>query len=151
MAPLFILLFSFLLLHAMNRVFMNASYPVDSIGRVAMAIMLVFTAVGHFAKTDLMVDMMPDFVPFKTTLVYLTGVFEAIGAVMLCVKRFSRQGSWLLIIFLMAVLPANIVGSLKEVALGGMEYGTAYLYFRIPLQLFFIWWIYYFGIRRNFR
>jgi uncharacterized membrane protein len=53
----------------------------------------------------------------------------------------------LLIVFFIAVLPANVVGSIKQVQMGGMEYGTAYLWFRIPLQIFFIWWTWYFALR----
>jgi len=30
-----------------------------------------------------------------------------------------------------------------------MENGAMYLLFRIPLQIFFIFWVYYFGIRLN--
>ena len=51
-----------------------------------------------------------------------------------------------LIAFFVLILPANIVGSLKGVELGGMENGPAYLFFRIPLQIFFICWTYYFGV-----
>ena len=46
----------------------------------------------------------------------------------------------------MAILPANIIGSFKKVELGGMENGPGYLYFRVPLQLLFVGWTYYFGI-----
>jgi uncharacterized membrane protein len=46
-----------------------------------------------------------------------------------------------LIVFFILVLPANIAGSLKAVDFGGMNYGPLYLLFRIPLQVFFIWWV----------
>jgi uncharacterized membrane protein len=64
-------------------------------------------------------------------------------------KKTSRLAAILLIVFFALVLPANIAGSFKQVNLGGMEYGPLYLLFRIPLQIFFIWWVYYFGIRKN--
>jgi uncharacterized membrane protein len=54
----------------------------------------------------------------------------------------------LLIAFFICVLPANIIGSLKGVALGGMDNGPLYLLFRVPLQGFFIWWVYRWGIKR---
>lgn len=62
--------------------------------------------------------------------------------------KTAKLASIMLIIFFIAVLPANIAGSLKSVQFGGMDYGPAYLFFRIPLQLFFIAWVWYFGILR---
>ena len=93
--------------------------------------------------------MLPIFLPCKAGIVYATGFLEFIAAAGLLTKSYSRLTSIWLIVFFLAVLPANIVGSLNQVALGGMEKGADYLYFRIPLQLFFIAWVYYFGIRRK--
>jgi uncharacterized membrane protein len=98
-----------------------------------------------------MVQMMPEFLPLKTELVYFTGILEIIGAIGLIKQRTATLASIALILFFLAVLPANVVGSMKRVQLGGMENGPAYLYFRIPFQLLLIWWTYYFGIRLNRR
>lgn len=117
-------------------------------GRIAMAVMLLFTGAAHFYKTTEMIQMMPDFLPAKRQLVYVTGIFEILSAVGLIVRRTAYLTSVFLIIFFLAILPANIIGAIKRVAIGGMENGPAYLYFRIPLQFLFIWWTYYFGIRR---
>ena len=111
--------------------------------------MLVITGVAHFTKTEAMVAMLPDFMPYKEVVVYLTGVMEILAAIGLLTSKYSRRTSILLILFFICILPANIVGSMKSVALGGMENGPSYLYFRIPLQIFFIAWTYYFGLRIN--
>jgi uncharacterized membrane protein len=113
--------------------------------------MLLFTGSAHFYKTGEMVQMMPEFLPLKTELVYFTGILEIIGAIGLIKQRTATLASIALILFFLAVLPANVVGSMKRVQLGGMENGPAYLYFRIPFQLLLIWWTYYFGIRLNRR
>ncbi len=42
-----------------------------------------------------------------------------------------------------------IILLVKEVNLGGMENGAMYLFFRIPLQVIFIAWAYYFGIHKK--
>ena len=98
-----------------------------------------------------MVEMMPEVLPMKRGLVYLTGVLELSAVVELLVDRLSRLTAVLLVIFFILVLPANVVGSLKRVPLGGMENGPLYLFFRIPLQALFIFWAYYFGVRINRR
>jgi uncharacterized membrane protein len=120
-------------------------------GRVALAVMLLFTGSSHFLKTSEMVQMIPEFLPYRIQLVYFTGILEIAFAVGLMFPRYSRWPSIALIIFFLAILPANIIGSFKRVHLGGMENGPVYLYFRIPLQLLFIGWAYYFEIHLSER
>ncbi|MEP6596097.1 MAG: hypothetical protein ABJA71_09115 [Ginsengibacter sp.] len=44
--------------------------------RIAMSVMLVFASAAHFAFTKGMTMMMPDVIPFKKEVVYLTGILE---------------------------------------------------------------------------
>lgn len=147
MAPLIALIATFIFLFAANRFLFGRKLSMSLIGRISMAVMLLVTGIAHFTHTELMVDAMPDALPVKRELVYFTGVCELAAVIGLIWNKTSRLASVLLIIFFIAVLPANIVGSLKQVNLGGMENGAVYLWFRIPLQIFFIWWVWYFGIR----
>lgn len=149
MAPLIFLLASFGLLYLTNRFLLKGRLTLSFIGRAAMAVMLVVTGVTHFTHTDWMVEMMPDFVPAKRELVYFTGVCELLAVIGLVWGRFSRLASIMLIIFFVLILPVNIAERLKAVNFDGLEFGRWYLLFRIPLQIFFIWWIWFFGIRRS--
>ena len=109
--------------------------------------LIVATGVSHFTNTDQMVAMMPDFLPAKRELVYFTGLCELAALVGLVWNKTARLASVLLIVFFVLVLPANIAGSLKSVNFGGMQYGPLYLLLRVPMQLFFIWWVWYFGLK----
>jgi len=149
MAPLIFLLGSFVLFFLVNKFLLGGRFSISFVGRTALAVMLVVTGLSHFTSTDLMVAMMPDMMPMKREIVYLTGVLELLAVAGLLIERTSKLTAVMLIIFFLSILPANIAGSLKQVPLGGMENGAAYLYFRIPLQIFFILWAYYFGIRIN--
>jgi len=149
MAPLIFLLGTFGLLYLVNPFVLNGRLSTSFIGRASMSVMLFVTGVSHFTSPGPMVEIMPDIVPAKILLVYFTGVCELLAVIGLEWDRISKLTSVMLIIFFIAVLPANIVGSIKAVNFGGMEYGTLYLLFRVPLQLFFIWWVYYFGISQN--
>jgi uncharacterized membrane protein len=149
MAPLIVLLGSFAVLFIINRFLLKDKWSLSLIGRISLALMLVVTATAHFTQTDLMIEIMPESLPLKREIVYLTGVIEFLAVGGLIINKTSRLAAILLIIFFLAVLPANIVGSLKQVNLGGMENGAAYLFFRVPLQIFFILWAYYFGVRIN--
>lgn len=118
-------------------------------GNVAMAIMLWFTALGHFMYWRGMAMMIPGFVPAKRTMVYLSGILEIILAIGLIVPSTRRLSADLLILFFLLVLPANINAAQKSVNYQAANYegrGINYLWLRIPMQIFFILWVAYFGI-----
>lgn len=148
MAPLIFLLATFVLLYLLDRFVLGRRLGLSFIGRASMAVMLIVTGISHFTNTDAMIAMMPDFLPAKREIVYFTGICELAAVVGLLWDKTARLASILLIVFFLLVLPANIAGSLKSVNFGGMEYGPWYLLFRVPLQIFFIFWVWYFGIRR---
>lgn len=149
MAPLIFLLVTFGSLHLLDRFVFGKRMGLSFIGRAAMAVMLLVTGISHFTNTEEMIAMMPELMPAKRELIYFTGVCELAAVVGLLWGKTARLASILLIVFFVVVLPANIAGSLKSVNFGGMEYGPAYLLFRIPLQVFFIWWVWYFGLQRS--
>ena len=149
MAPLIFLLATFGLLYLLDRFVLGRRLGLSLIGRVSMAVMLLVTGISHFTSTTAMVEMMPEFLPAKRELVYFTGACELAAVIGLLWDKTARLASILLIIFFVLVLPANIAGSLKSVNFGGMEYGPLYLLFRIPLQILFIWWTWYFGLRKH--
>ena len=118
-------------------------------GNAAMSCMLLFTAIGHFAYSKGMAMMIPGIIPFKTATVYLTGLIEIAAAIGLLILSLRHITSLLLIIFFIAILPANINAAIHKVDFQkGTNEGNdlKYLWFRIPLQLFFIAWVWYFGL-----
>lgn len=144
MKPLIVLLLSFLLSLCFIKIF-TKTYDFTLSGRIAMAIMLIFTAVGHFAFTKGMSMMIPKIVPYKEILVYLTGVFEIILAIGLLVPRHKEVSGWMLIVFLILILPANIYAAANHINFQKATFdgsGMSYLWFRIPLQALFIIWTY---------
>ena len=149
MLPLFVLLGTFAITLLVTRYFTRA-FDYSLSGRMAMSCMLVLTAIGHFAITEGMAMMMPDFIPFKKELVYLTGLIEIAAAFGLLFFRLQHITAWLLIIFFILILPANINAALKNLDYqtgSSAGHGAGYLWFRVPLQVLFIGWTYFFGIR----
>jgi uncharacterized membrane protein len=149
MKPLVVLLSVFALSVAGIKLLTGtANYPLA--GRIAMAAMLIFTAIGHFAFTKGMSMMLPDFVPFKIPVIYVTGVIELAAAAGLLLPGLKHLTGWLLIVFFLLLLPANIYAAIKHVDYqkGTFEGpGMTYLWFRVPLQIVFIVWTYLCAIR----
>lgn len=119
-------------------------------GRLAMAIMLIFTSIAHFKFDKGMAMMLPGFVPYKMAVVYITGVMEILLGIGLMIDKVRQPVAWFIILFFVLLLPANIYASQKNVDLEKANYegsGTKYLWFRVPLQILFIAWVYYFGVR----
>ncbi len=118
--------------------------------RIAMSAMLLFTAMGHFIFTKGMTMMIPHFIPYKTAMVYLTGIIEIAAAIGLLVPALRVFTAWLLILFFLLILSSNIKASIEHI---NIEKGTlngsglSYLWFRVPLQIFFIVWTYISSIR----
>lgn len=118
-------------------------------GNLAMAVMLCFTALGHFMFVRGMSMMIPDFIPYKQQLVYLTGIAEILLGLGLLFQPYRAAVGMMLIIFFILVLPMNIYAAYRNL---NYEKGTfdggglRYLWFRIPLQLFFIAWVWYFAL-----
>ncbi len=119
-------------------------------GRIAMSVMLLLTGIGHFIYPTGMALMLPDFIPFKLKLIYFTGLIEIAAAIGLLIPRIQKLTAWLLIIFFISIFPANIYAAVHHVNLQTATYdgsGLSYLWFRVPLQILFIGWVYWFGIR----
>ncbi len=144
MKPLFVLLGTFVISLLVIKLFTKTfDYPLS--GRIAMAVMLVFTAIGHFAFTKGMTMMLPDFIPFKTEIIYLTAIIEVIAALGLVIPSFRVWTGWALILFFILLLPGNVKAAIQHIDYQTGTFdgnGPNYLWFRIPLQILFIAWTY---------
>lgn len=147
MKPLLVLIIVFVLALLSINIFSHV-YDVSLAGRIAMAVMLVFTAFGHFKFPKGMAMMLPENVPYKTEIIYITGIIEVLGGIALLIKPLYKTDAWLLILFFVLILPANIYAAVYHINLEKADNsgsGTKYLRFRVPLQLLFIAWIWYFA------
>ena len=148
MKPLVVLLGVFALLAGGTYVLHGTANYVLA-GNGAMAAMLVFTGVAHFAFTKGMMQMLPDFLPAKKAWILATGVIEIAAAAGLLIPALRPLTAWLLMAFFVLILPGNIIAARRHLnyqtgAFDGP--GLRYLWFRIPLQLFFIAWTWYFAL-----
>ncbi len=117
-----------------------ASWSADV--RDGLAVMLLFTASAHFMpmKEDL-IRMTPRWVPRPRAMVFFTGLCEIAGAIGLVIPATRRAAGIALILFFLAVLPANIHAARAGITLRGRP--ATPLWLRVPMQILFIvlaWW-----------
>jgi len=149
MKPLVVLIAAFVLTTITSK-FAAGTGNLPFAGNLAMFLMLCLTASGHFMFKKGMTLMMPPFMPFKTKLVVLTGIAEIALGICLLFPAVRINAGYTLIIFFILILPSNIYAAIKHVNIEKGTYdgpGLSYLWLRIPLQVFFIGWIWYFSIR----
>ncbi|WP_316757313.1 hypothetical protein [Pedobacter aquatilis] len=149
MKPLFVLLIVYVALLAFGG---HTNFDKGNIfaGNIAMGVMLLFTAIGHFKFKTSMAAMIPLFIPKKVEIVIFTGVLEILFAIGLSIESFRYYTGIALIIFLIIILPANINAARHQINYEDLFKpgpGIKYLWFRIPFQIFLIAWVWYFSIR----
>lgn len=142
MAPLIVLIVVTLLARLAGRLGVASLREWRAATRVGLAVMLLFTAVAHFndMRHDL-VRMVPPAIPNPELMVTFTGVCEILGAIGLLVPRTRPIAAIALIVFLIAVLPANIHAARSGLTIGGTA--VTPLVPRVALQLLFVvlvWW-----------
>lgn len=144
MKPIIVLLVTFFVAFYFQKIKFRKNNWAWS-ARIAMSLMLLFTAMGHFMFTDGMAEMIPDLIPFKKEMIYITALLEILGAVAIQIPQLRATSAWLLILFFILILPANIKASIESINYQTGELdgnGITYLWFRIPIQILFIIWVY---------
>lgn len=144
MKPLIVLIIVTLLSFLCIK-FISQKHNIILAAKIGMTAMLFFTAVSHFIFTKGMVMMIPTIFPLKTELVYLTAILEITLGIGLLIPFIRVYCAWVLIVLFLCMLPANINSAIKHIDYQKATFkgsGISYLWFRVPLQLFFIVWTY---------
>ena len=79
---------------------------------------------------------MPPYLPYHLQLVYLSGAFEILFGLMLIFSKTRFFAAWGLILFLIAVFPANIY--LAQTNGTAMNTSSVVAWGRLPFQVVFI-------------
>lgn len=116
-----------------------------SIGRIAgLAIVFTWFFVGgvmHFVDPDFFVNIMPPWIGWHLEIVYISGVFEIIGALGILFAATRRWAGNGLILLTICVTPANVHMWLNPELFPDVS--EAFLSIRLVIQvvlLWLIWW-----------
>lgn len=105
--------------------------------RIALGVLLILQGLNHFASDDLMVRMMPSWLPAHRELVWASGVAEIVLGAAALLRRTRVLAGWGILLLLVAVWPAN-----WNMALRPEEWPIPswMLWLRLPLQLVMAYW-----------
>ena len=110
-----------------------------------LALAMIAIGVLHFVQPKPFVRIVPKYLPAPLTLVYVSGFFEILGGVGLLIPQTRVWAAWGLIALYIAVFPANIYMLTDNVSLDPKKPIPRWiLWARLPFQLVFIAWAYYF-------
>ncbi|MFD1173139.1 DoxX family protein [Oceanobacillus picturae] len=102
------------------------------------AILFILAGISHFALEPFFTGAMPDWVPFRPAIVYISGVIEILLAIGLLYKPTRRKVGILIAIFLVLIFPVNIYMALEPEQYSIPAFA---LWLRLPLQFVLIWWV----------
>lgn len=111
------------------------------LGRISLYVMAAFyvaAGINHFINPEIYIGITPPWLPFQTSLVYISGGVEVAGGLLLLSSRTLNIGAWIIIGLLLAVFPANIQMAINYYAVGHSMLWLALL--RLPFQLVLIGW-----------
>jgi len=115
--------------------------------RYLIGTIFVLAGLLHFLKPAFYVNIMPDYIPWHKTMVYVSGAAEIAGGIGMFVPEVRSEAAVGIILLLLAVFPANIDMSVKSVKKSGwFDIYSLLLILRLPLQFVLMYWVYWAGI-----
>ncbi|QLE01839.1 hypothetical protein HX109_09810 [Galbibacter sp. BG1] len=106
-----------------------------------MAILYIVAGLLHFVKPKMYVSIMPSYIPYQRSLVYLSGIAEIVFGLLLF-TTFKEIGLWGIILMLIAFIPVHIY-MLKDKKFEKVAPRWV-LIARIPLQFGLMFWAYWY-------
>jgi uncharacterized membrane protein len=108
------------------------------------AIFFIGAGVLHFLFPAPYMRIMPPFLPWPKTLVWVSGAAEMTGGLGLLVGRFQRAAAYGLALLLVAVFPANVYMAVEHVWFPGIMGESWLQWMRLPLQIPQVMWALYY-------
>ena len=116
-------------------------FSLKNLGLVIVFFWFMGGGIAHFTSTDFFVAIMPPYLGYHREIVYISGVFEILGALGLLVPAFRQWAGNGLLLLVVCVSPANIHMWLNPELFPDVP--TIFLSIRLVIQvllLWLIWW-----------
>ena len=109
---------------------------------VGLAVVFIFFmggGISHFTNADFFVAIMPPYLGWHLELVYLSGVFEILGAIGVLIPRLRQLAGTGLIVLVICVTPANVHMWMNPELFPDVP--EVFLTIRLVFQLVLLWLI----------
>lgn len=114
-----------------------------TVGRVALAAILLVAGVGHFVSHEAFLAQVPPWMPLPSVVVYASGVVElALGIALLVVVRHRALLGWVVAAFFVIIFPGNVWQFLEGRSAFGLDSDAARLirlFFQPVLVVWALW------------
>ena len=101
----------------------------------SLGALYIIVGIKHFTDLEFFLVIVPPYIPFPETMVYISGLFEIIFGCLLIPKKTRKYAAIRLIFLLIAVFPANIYLFKSEVALKTIGISSHDALVRLPFQI----------------
>jgi len=112
--------------------------------RFLLAALMITAGVLHFVTPEPFVKIVPVFLPFPETLVYVSGVAEILLGAGLLWPKVRSLCAWGLIVLFISVYPANINMAINPIEMGSIPDVWWVHALRLPFQFVLIAWAYWY-------
>jgi len=144
------IIFASIVLLAIFNITTRSLFPHSQVvyyfSKFSLSIFMLLSGFAHFMLPQFFKSIIPYFFPLKDFLVYSTGIFEVLLGVLYGAPGVSTSllnlTSWLLIVFLLAIFPANINCAVSSAVRRRLGFSHRETLIRLPIQLVFIFWAY---------
>jgi len=107
--------------------------------KIVIALFMIYAGIQHFVKPEFFLPFVPEFLPLKTTIVYVSGIAEILVGLLLLIKKYAKIGAFGILVLLFLFLPIHIWDVFAEAPVIGSRKAAL---IRLPIQflLIFIVW-----------
>lgn len=103
--------------------------------RVLLAIFIVYAGMQHFIKPDFFNAFVPDFLIYKSTIIYVSGFIEIVLGVLLLIPKYTRIAASGILILMLLFLPIHIWDVITDTPAIGSHKAAL---IRLPMQFVLI-------------
>jgi len=103
--------------------------------KILLAIFMVYAGIQHFLKPAIFLPFVPDFLPLKMLIVFLSGAVEVVLGALLLLPKLAKWGATGILVLMIIFLPIHICDVFSDQpAIGSAEAAMI----RLPIQFVII-------------
>lgn len=104
-----------------------------------LGLFLIVAGINHFRDPQFYINIMPDYIPFQSEVILLSGWLEIALGIMVLFNKTKRLGAWLIIAMLLIYLLVHI-DMVVHAHDKFRSFPIALLWIRLPIQFLFMFW-----------